>query len=140
MKNYYLILLIFCSTILSAQTQQVLNALEAKQDLYADVALQIWEYAEMGYQEKHSSALLQQTLTDAGFTIRQGVAGIPTAFVAEYNNGGPVIGILGEYDALPGLSQKALPYKVTNNTRAGHACGHHLFGTASAAAAISLKD
>ena len=140
MKNYYLILLIFCSTILSAQTQQVLNALEAKQDLYADVALQIWEYAEMGYQEKQSSALLQQTLTDAGFTIRQGVAGIPTAFVAEYNNGGPVIGILGEYDALPGLSQKALPYKVTNNTRAGHACGHHLFGTASAAAAISLKD
>ena len=66
----------------------MLNALEAKQDLYADIALQIWEYAEMGYQEKQSSALLQQTLTDAGFTIRQGVAGIPTALLAEYNNGG----------------------------------------------------
>lgn len=140
MKKYFLIYFVLGTAILSAQTEQVLNALEAKQDLYADVALQIWEYAEMGYQEKRSSALLQQTLTDAGFTIRQGVAGIPTAFIAEYNNGGPVIGILGEYDALPGLSQKALPYKVTNNTRAGHACGHHLFGTASAAAAISLKD
>lgn len=140
MKNYYFLLFTFCFTILSAQTEQVLNALEAKQDLYADVALQIWEYAEMGYQEKQSSALLQQTLTDAGFTIRRGVAGIPTAFIAEYNNGGPVIGVLGEYDALPGLSQKALPYKVSNNSRAGHACGHHLFGTASAAAAISLKD
>ena len=140
MKNYHFLFFTFCFTILSAQTEQVLNALEAKQDLYADVALQIWEYAEMGYQEKQSSALLQQTLTDAGFTIRRGVAGIPTAFIAEYNNGGPVIGVLGEYDALPGLSQKALPYKVTNNSRAGHACGHHLFGTASAAAAISLKD
>lgn len=140
MKNYHFLFFTFCFTILSAQTEQVLNALEAKQDLYADVALQIWEYAEMGYQEKQSSALLQQTLTDAGFTIRRGVAGIPTAFIAEYNNGGPVIGVLGEYDALPGLSQKALPYKVTNNSRAGHACGHHLFGTASVAAAISLKD
>ena len=140
MKKYFLIYFVLGTAILSAQTEQVLNALEAKQDLYADIALQIWEYAEMGYQEKQSSALLQQTLTDAGFTIRQGVAGIPTAFIAEYNNEGPVIGILGEYDALPGLSQKALPYKVTNNTRAGHACGHHLFGTASAAAAISLKD
>ena len=93
----------------------------------------------MGYQEEKSSALLQNKLKESGFLVKAGVAGIPTAFVAEYNNGGPIIAILGEYDALPGLSQKALPYKITNGKRGGHACGHHLFGTASAAAAISLK-
>ena len=62
--------------------------------------MQIWEYAEMGYQEKKSSALLQNKLKESGFLVKAGVAGIPTAFVAEYNNGGPIIAILGEYDAL----------------------------------------
>ena len=74
-----------------------------------------------------------------GFDITTGVAEIPTAFVASYGSGEPVIALLGEFDALPGLSQKALPYKVSNDAKAGHACGHHLFGTASAAAAIALK-
>ncbi|MEX0274131.1 MAG: amidohydrolase, partial [Flavobacteriaceae bacterium] len=77
---------------------------------------------------------------DAGFSIKNGVAGIPTAFVAEYGSGSPVIAILGEYDALPGLSQQALAEKKSAGGVAGHACGHHLFGTASAAAAISAKD
>ena len=95
----------------------------------------------MGYQEEKSSALLQETLRNEGFTIRKGVADIPTAFIAEYNNGGPVIALLGEFDALPGLSQKAVAYKITDGKRAGHACGHHLNDeTASAAAAISLKS
>ena len=94
----------------------------------------------MGYQEAESSALLQKTLKDEGFKIEKGVAEIPTAFVATFGSSGPVIAILGEFDALPGLSQKALPYKVSNNGKAGHACGHHLFGTASAAAAIALKN
>ncbi|HMB63348.1 MAG TPA: amidohydrolase, partial [Eudoraea sp.] len=66
--------------------------------------------------------------------------GIPTAFVAEYGSGSPVIAILGEYDALPGLSQQAVPEKISAGKKAGHACGHHLFGTASAAAAIAVKD
>lgn len=118
----------------------ILSKLEKDTDRYAKIAMTIWDYAEMGYQEEKSSALLQKTLADEGFTITKGVAGIPTAFVAEYNNGGPVIAILGEYDALPGLSQKAVAYKLSNGKRAGHACGHHLFGTASAAAAISLKN
>ena len=78
-------------------------------------------------------------IRDRGFEITTGVAEIPTAFIASYGSEGPVIAVLGEFDALPGLSQKALPYKVSNDAKAGHACGHHLFGTASAAAAIALK-
>jgi aminobenzoyl-glutamate utilization protein B len=115
--------------------------LDAAYEKYADIALQIWDYAELGYQEFKSSALLQQTLQDAGFTIRNGVAGMPTAFVAEGGSGSPVIGILGEYDALPGISQTASPTREPRaGVTAGHACGHHLFGTASAAAAIAIKD
>lgn len=140
MKKYSLLFFFLVSFNSFGQYKKELSAIDASQEAYAKVALQIWEYAEMGYQEEKSSALLQQMLEEAGFTIQKGVADIPTAFIAEYNNGGPVIAILGEYDALPGLSQKALPYKVSNQTRAGHACGHHLFGTASAAAAISLKQ
>ena len=94
----------------------------------------------MGYQEEKSAALLQQTLSDEGFSIKKGVAGMPTAFIAEYGSGSPVIAILGEYDALPGLSQQAIPEKKSNDKPAGHACGHHLFGTASIAAAIEVKN
>ncbi|MBT8182258.1 MAG: amidohydrolase, partial [Eudoraea sp.] len=81
-----------------------------------------------------------KTLSDEGFTIKKEVAGIPTAFVAEYGSGAPIIAILGEYDALPGLSQKAVPEKSSAGQEAGHGCGHHLFGTASAAAAIAVKN
>ncbi|MGB0366264.1 MAG: amidohydrolase [Flavobacteriaceae bacterium] len=140
MKNLQFVLIGLFSLSLYGQNNQILTELETSTANYAKIAMQIWEYAEMGYQEEQSSTLLQQTLREAGFSIEAGVAGIPTAFVAEYNNNGPVIAILGEYDALPGLSQKAVPYKVTNNKRAGHACGHHLFGTGSVAAAISLKQ
>ena len=118
----------------------VLKKLEAKTAHYSDIAQQIWGFAEMGYQEKQSSALLQETLANAGFKITTAVAGIPTAFTAEYGNEGPVIAILGEYDALPGLSQKAIPSKESAGEKAGHACGHHLFGTASTAAAIAVKE
>ena len=107
---------------------------------YKDIALQIWNYAEVGYKEVKSSALLQKTLSDNGFDVKAGVAGIPTAFVARYGSGKPVIGILAEYDALPGLSQEATPEKKSiENKNAGHACGHHLFGTASVAAGIEIK-
>jgi aminobenzoyl-glutamate utilization protein B len=102
--------------------------------------MQIWDLAEMGYLEEQSSSLLQETLSNEGFTIKKGVANIPTAFIAEYGSGLPIIAILGEFDALPGLSQQAIPEKKSANGDAGHACGHHLFGTASAAAAISVKQ
>ena len=132
---------LFCTTLFSQKkADDVLKKLDANQKKYADIALQIWDLAEMGYLEEKSSALLQKTLADEGFSIKKGVAGIPTAFVAEYGSGYPVIAILGEYDALPGLSQQAVPEKKTANKAAGHACGHHLFGTASTAAAIATKD
>ena len=138
MKNIVVALLLGVG-IMNAQ-EDALRTLDAKSGEYGDIALQIWEWAEMGYKEEQSSALLQQTLADAGFQIRKGVADIPTAFVAEYGSGSPVIGILGEFDALPGLSQKAMPQKESAGGAAGHACGHHLFGTASAAAAIAVRQ
>ncbi len=119
---------------------RILNSIDDAKSKYSLVAKKIWSFAEVGYQEENSSALLQKTLSDEDFSINAGVADIPTAFVASYGSGAPVIAILGEYDALPGLSQQAVPYKLSNNAKAGHACGHHLFGTASAAAAIALKD
>jgi aminobenzoyl-glutamate utilization protein B len=122
-----------------AKYTKILKSIQENKSVYTTVAHQIWSYAEMGYQEEQSSALLQKTLKSEGFDITTGVAEIPTAFVASYGSGEPVIALLGEFDALPGLSQKALPYKVSNDAKAGHACGHHLFGTASAAAAIALK-
>ena len=111
------------------------------QKTFEDVALKIWDWAEVGYQEYKSSELLQSELAVNGFTITKGVADIPTAFIAEYSNGGPVIGILGEYDALPGLMQTASPFKEErDDVTAGHACGHHMFGAASAWAAVAVKE
>lgn len=107
----------------------------------AEVARTIWEYAEVGYQETKSSALLQQELKGAGFAVEAGVAGIPTAFVATAGSGKPVIGILAEFDALPGINQDAVPERrPIEGKQAGHACGHHLFGTASVSAGIAIAD
>ncbi|MEO5890542.1 MAG: amidohydrolase [Ferruginibacter sp.] len=121
------------------KTQAVAD-IQLRYDEYRKIALQIWDYAEVGYKEVKSSLLLQQTLSDNGFFIQKGVAGIPTAFVATFGSGQPVIAILAEYDALPGLAQEAEPEKKPIAGRnAGHACGHHLFGTASVAAGIEIK-
>ena len=119
----------------------LLEAIEAKRPVYAEIARRIWDFAEVGYREHRSSALLQEHLTSAGFTVRKGVADIPTAFVASYGQGKPVIALIGEFDALPGLSQDAVPERrpiVENGP--GHGCGHHLFGTGSMAAAIAVKE
>ena len=119
---------------------QAMADIQSRYGEYKKIALQIWEYAEVGYKEVKSSALLQKTLTDNGFVVRAGVAEIPTAFVATYGSGSPVIGILAEFDALPGLSQQAVAEKMpVEGKAAGHGCGHHLFGTASVAAGIELK-
>jgi aminobenzoyl-glutamate utilization protein B len=130
------------SRVATAGKATVAKFIDANATTYATVAQSIWDYAEVGYQEEQSSALLQQTLRDAGFTIESGVAGIPTAFVASYSNGsGPVIGILAEYDALPGITQdRSAERAPINDKPAGHACGHHLFGAASTAAAIAVKE
>jgi len=130
----------FQSTIAQKKVDDVIKKLDDQSEAYGAIAQNIWDLAEMGYQEEKSSALLQKTLADAGFSITTGVAGIPTAFIAEYGSGTPIIAIMGEYDALPGLSQEAVPKKKSAGKAAGHACGHHLFGTASTAAAIATKD
>jgi aminobenzoyl-glutamate utilization protein B len=128
------------STPVNTLQDRALKEISNKQEQYKDVALQIWNFAEVGYKEVKSSALLQKTLADNGFSVQAGVAGIPTAFVATYGSGKPVIGILAEFDALPGLSQQATPEKKPAEGRtAGHGCGHHLFGTASVAAGIALQ-
>ena len=118
----------------------VIQNLQNAYPSYKDIALQIWNYAELGYKEVKSSALLVETLRKEGFTLQTGVAEIPTAFVATYGSGQPVIGILAEFDALPGLAQEAVAEKKSIQGKAGgHGCGHHLFGTASVAAGIEIK-
>ncbi|MBS1946801.1 MAG: amidohydrolase [Bacteroidetes bacterium] len=120
--------------------KQAVGDLQLKFGDYKKMALDIWSYAEVGYKEYKSSALLQQTLKDDGFSIEAGVAEMPTAFVATYGSGKPVIGILAEFDALPGLSQDSVPEKKPiPGMKSGHGCGHHLFGVASMAAGIELK-
>ena len=111
------------------------------QQQFEKIALQIWDIAEVGYQEYQSSSLLKESLEKEGFSIEDNVANIPTAFIAEYGEGSPVIGILGEFDALPGLAQSASPYKEKyKDNIAGHACGHHLFGAGSAWASVVVKE
>jgi len=124
----------------TALKTQTMGNIQSHYAEYKSIALQIWDYAEVGYKEVKSSALLQKTLADNGFAVKSGVAEIPTAFVASYGSGSPVVGILAEYDALPGLSQQAVADKMPLEGRAaGHGCGHHLFGTASVAAGIEIK-
>ena len=120
--------------------EDILGYLDRNQAKFESVAMDIWDYAELGYLETKSSARLQNMLSAEGFEITSAVAGIPTAFVASYGEGGPVIGILAEFDALPGISQSRAPHRETlSHKNAGHACGHHLFGGGSVAAAIAVK-
>ncbi|HZV08470.1 MAG TPA: amidohydrolase, partial [Novosphingobium sp.] len=105
----------------------------------ARLASDIWGYAEIGFKETRSSAELGKALHDAGFQVQTGISGIPTAFLASAGHGGPVIALLAEYDALPGLSQSAAPAPQSLGGIAGHACGHNLLGAASVTAAIALK-
>ncbi|HMY72474.1 MAG TPA: amidohydrolase, partial [Blastocatellia bacterium] len=121
---------------------ELLKKMDARAEHYGQLSRRIWEFAEVGYKEKQSSDLLKAELRAAGFQLRENVGEIPTAFVATFGNGKPVIGILGEYDALPGLSQEAFvsEKKAITAGAPGHGCGHNLFGVASAFAAITLKD
>ena len=121
--------------------QFVSAEIDSKAGGYKQIAKDIWGYAELGFLEKKSSTRLQNVLQQAGFKIETGVSEMPTAFVATYGSSGPVIGILAEFDALPGLSQDSLPVKSPLiEGGAGHGCGHNLFGTASVAAAVTLKE
>jgi aminobenzoyl-glutamate utilization protein B len=124
-----------------AQKSELDTSIKAKAEASWEMARTLWGWAELGYKETKSSALLADALKKAGFQVETGVAGIPTAFTATIGSGKPVIGILGEYDALPGLSQQAVAERAPRaETTSGHACGHHLFGVASTTAALALGE
>jgi aminobenzoyl-glutamate utilization protein B len=124
-----------------ADAAELFKLVESRRAADRAVALDLWNWAEVGYQERQSSARLQKELRDAGFRVTVGVAEMPTAFVAEYGSGKPVIAILAEMDALPGVTQAAVPERSPLKGRlSGHACGHHLFGAGSTSAAIAVKQ
>ena len=100
----------FANNVSSASEEDIDTFVGSQAKASVDLANQIWELAELGYQEQNSSAALQTYLADAGFKVSAGVAEIPTAFVASFGSGEPTIGILAEFDALPGLSQTASPH------------------------------
>jgi aminobenzoyl-glutamate utilization protein B len=135
--------MVFSPGSTNAQTgkAQVADYLDARTEGLSEIAMEIWDLAELGYMETQSAELLAQELEAHGFSVERGVAGIPTAFVATFGSGGPVIGILGEYDALPGINQDRVPERSPiEGKAAGHACGHNLFGTASAGAAMAIAE
>jgi len=139
------LLVTFIIAAASAKAQQhsalILQQLEQQKNHYEQMAATIWKWAEPGYLEEKTTALMQDELVKAGFKIEKGIADIPTAFVASFGSGKPVIGILAEMDALPGLSQQPTPdRKPLEEGGYGHGCGHNLFGTGSIAAAIAAKN
>jgi aminobenzoyl-glutamate utilization protein B len=136
------LLLIAATTLLSAaDSDEVLARVAAHAERFGVVSRQIWEAAELGFHETKSSALLQQELKTNGFEVASGVANMPTAFTATFGSGKPVIVIMGEFDALPGLSQQDVPTLTPVQPGApGHGCGHNLLGSASALAAVAIKE
>ena len=135
------IVLLAASLPVLAADDGVLARVAAHAEHFGAVSRQIWETPELGFHEGKSSSLLSGELTKAGFMVQEGVAGMPTAFVASWGSGKPVIAILGEFDALPGLSQKDVPEKQPIADGApGHGCGHNLLGSASALAAVAVKE
>jgi aminobenzoyl-glutamate utilization protein B len=146
MKYIPLLLAIIVGSSISAQNlsenkQEVLLSVEEHEAKLIEISDAIWANAEIAFQENQSSKLLADYAERNGFKVDRGVAGIPTAFVATYGSGKPVISVLGEFDALPGISQKAEPTKSPlNKGAAGHGCGHNLFGAASLGSAIAIKE
>jgi len=114
--------------------------IEGNKERLIEISDRIWEFAELGLIESKSSALLADELEKHGFKLERGIAGMPTAFVASYGKDKPVIGIMGEYDALPGLSQKAVPRQEPSEPeKPGHGCGHNIYGTSGMAAVVAVK-
>jgi len=126
---------------LNAEKQAVLASVQIHEKDLIELSDKIWGYAETAMREKQSSALLADYVEAHGMKVTRGVAKIPTAFIAEFGSGRPIIGVIGEFDALPGLSQKAIPRKEPlSEDKPGHGCGHNLFGAGSLGAAIAIKE
>jgi aminobenzoyl-glutamate utilization protein B len=123
-----------------ALKKRAVQEVDAQSAALIDLSDQVWRFAETALKETRSSKVLADYAEQQGFRVTRGVAGLPTAFVAEFGEGAPVIGILGEYDALPGISQKAQPTREPLVEGApGHGCGHNMFGAASLGAAVAIK-
>src|SRR5512134_2402801 len=121
--------------------QAAAASIDAQRGDLVSLADQVWTFAETALREARSAALLAGHAEKHGFRVERGVAGMPIAFVASYGQGRPVVAVLGEYDALPGLSQKAVPERAALQPEApGHGCGHNLFGAASLGAAVAVKE
>lgn len=139
-------LLLSTFTVISQQRipplkQSVIASIEGQEKALIGVSDQVWAFAELAMAEKNSARVLSEYAVQKGFRVTNNISGIPTAFIAEYGSGRPIIGILGEFDALPGLSQKAVPFKEPlAEGGAGHGCGHNMFGAASLGAAIAIKE
>ena len=147
MKKLFPILLLTlsCATLQSQSVnklkKELLNSLEQKSSELISVSDNIWAAAEVAFREQKSADYLINYAEENGLKVEKGLAGMPTAFTATYGEGKPVIGIIGEFDALPGLSQTTVPYKnELVEGGAGHGCGHNLFGTASLGAAVAIKE
>ena len=147
-KQYLLFFAFLLQVNLSAQKphpnankQAVIQSVNQQYKEMTNLSDRIWSYEEIAFQEEKSSKDLSDYAAAQGFKVIKGIGDIPTAFIAEYGAGSPVIGILGEFDALPGLSQKTVPYKAPlHDGGAGHGCGHNLFGVASLGAATAIKE
>jgi len=121
--------------------QSVIQSVAKHENELISLSDQVWSHAEIAMKEHQSAKVLSDYAEKQGFKVTKNIAGIPTAFIAEYGSGKPIIGILGEFDALPGLSQKAQTTKEElNKGAAGHGCGHNMFGAASLGAAVSIKE
>jgi aminobenzoyl-glutamate utilization protein B len=141
MRSFAVLFLALAAFSAETPHQQLEQLVDQHSAEYIATSKQIWEYAELGYHEDKSSALLQKDLKAAGFSIQSGVADEPTGFVASYGQGKPVIAILGEFDALPGLSQAAVADRSPVVPAApGHGCGHNLLGSGAALAAVAVKE
>ena len=137
----YLAGLLALSLALPVRAGEIGDLVEERRSEAIAIASDLFDYAELGYQEVKSSARLATYLDEHGFAVAKGVAGMPTSFIATRGKGKPVIAILAEFDALPGLSQAAVPRRQpVVEDAAGHACGHHLFGSASATAGIAIAE
>ena len=145
-KFITIFLLVFSFLSVQSQTanklkKQLVNSIDMKTSDLTSLSDKIWEAAEVAFREDKSAEYLIEYAEANGLIVEKGIAGMPTAFTATYGEGKPVIGIIGEFDALPGLSQDTVPHRhELIEGGAGHGCGHNLFGTASLGAAIAIKE
>ena len=120
--------------------RRLFQIMSENEQTYEKIARDIWEHPQVGYEETYAFSLQKDFLSNEGFRITTNIGDIETAFVAEWGTGGPIIGFLGEFDALPGLSQQDQPtYAPIVEGGAGHGCGHNLLGTGSMEAVGALK-